>query len=353
MDSKNDDSLASVAAAATADTVAATAALTSADAASRRQYGHMLVKACHDIFRYNNVIHGSKYLRISLLLPELRPLLSTLAYALPDLPFSKLLRARKQLRDACISLIDNWKTAAAVPTSAAAAVEGPAYNNAAATAAASAAVTPAAPTVAVGSFLGLILSARDKSSGDALSDLQVTAQVQTFILAGYETTANGLAFAVYCVAANPEVELRLLEEIDSVLGSERAPTEADLPQLPYTEAVFNEAMRLFPPIHMTSRVENTAVQVGEFIVPSQMPIFLSISSSHHDPGIWPRAEEFIPERFMPDSPRYAEVCARVPYAHSPFGYGSRMCIGLKFALQVRCMKGLVCWFWSTEEVIHG
>ncbi|GLI67209.1 hypothetical protein VaNZ11_011116 [Volvox africanus] len=330
MDSSDDS--ASVAAATAADTAAATAALTAADAASGRQYGHMLTKACHDFFRHSNMIYGSKYSSVSLLLPELRPLLSTLAHALPDLPFLKLLRARKQLYDDCISLIDNWKAAAAVPTSAAAAMEGLAGGNAAATKAA-AVVAPAAPNVAVGSFLGLILSARDKSSGDVLSDLQVTAQVQTFILAGYETTANGLAFAVYCVATNPEVESRLLEEIDSVLGSERAPTEEDLPRLPYTEAVFNEAMRLYPPAHVTSRFENTAVQVGNFTVPPQTPIFLSIFSSHHNPDIWPRAEEFIPERFMPDSPRYAEVCARVPYAHSPFGYGSRTCIGFKFALQ--------------------
>ncbi|GLC53342.1 hypothetical protein PLESTB_000734000 [Pleodorina starrii] len=383
--------------AAAAATAVAAAAAEGGSGRPDDKFGRVLVEACRNVFRYSSLVYGTKYSRVSLLLPELRPLVSAVAHVLPDRPFAQLLRARGDLRNACVCLIQGWKTRPVQPlgshpgadtpiaatttttttqssprlddgnkpplpaSSAAAngrdgqnaAVEAATFANgfngngngdgkpsgsfgkgAAAEGAESGAGPEAAPRVAVGSFLGLILSARDKASGAALTDLQVAAQVQTFILAGYETTANGLAFAVYCIATNPKVERRLLAEIDEVLGPDRPPTEADLPRLPYTEAVFNEALRLYPPAHATNRLEDKGpVQVGGYTVPANTAIFLSIYSAHHNPDVWPRAEEFIPERFLPTSPLYPEVCSRVPNAHAPFGYGSRMCIGWKFAVQ--------------------
>ncbi|PNG89510.1 Cytochrome P450 78A4, partial [Tetrabaena socialis] len=84
-------------------------------------------------------------------------------------------------------------------------------------------------------------------------------------------------------------EARLLAEIDSVLGPDRPPSESDLPLLPYTEAVVNEAMRLFPPAHATTReVGDAPVEVGGLTVPARTPVLLSIYSAHHDPHLWPR-----------------------------------------------------------------
>ncbi|GIL53389.1 hypothetical protein Vafri_9035 [Volvox africanus] len=99
-----------------------------------------------------------------------------------------------------------------------------------------------------------MLSARDKGTGAALTNDQVAAQVQSFIVAGYEPTANTLTFTVYCIATHPEVEKRLVAEVDEVVGRNRIPNEADLERLPYTEAVLYEAMRLYPPAHITSRL---------------------------------------------------------------------------------------------------
>jgi cytochrome P450 len=78
-----------------------------------------------------------------------------------------------------------------------------------------------------GSFLGLMLSARSRETGEQLGDKTVVAQSNTFILAGYETTANTLAFCIYNIAAHPEVQQRVLEEIDSY-GRDRAPRSQDL-----------------------------------------------------------------------------------------------------------------------------
>ncbi|KAG2442182.1 hypothetical protein HYH02_009670 [Chlamydomonas schloesseri] len=315
----------------------------SSSSPSSSSYGRVLVEACRDVFKYSSVVYGSKYSRVGLLLPEWRPAVSVLAHAAPDPPFTKILTARTHLRDACMSLINAWKqqdgTGGAQEKQKekkegkenGAAAKGHANGAAAVN---DAAAAGAAAGVAPGSFLGLVLAARDKSTGEGLTDLQVAAQVQTFILAGYETTANALAFAVYCIATNPEAEAKLLAEIDSVLGPDRLPTEADLPRLPYTEAVFNEALRLFPPAHATNRhTDKGPMQVGPYTVPKGFSVFMSIFSAHHNEDVWPRVDDFVPERFLPESPLYPEVAARVPHAHSPFGFGSRMCIGWKFAVQ--------------------
>ncbi|GLC67191.1 hypothetical protein PLESTF_000527500 [Pleodorina starrii] len=325
--------------------------------AAASQCGRELMRACADVFRYGSAYHGGRYMRAAILLPELRPLLSWMAHAAPDWPFKRILTARTKLRNTCLSLIADWEAkqrqepamvsesaedasvqlhnggggGGMIRDAAAAAEPSPPPSLAAA---AKAPGSRGATAVEPGSFLGLILAARDKTTGQALDNDEVAAQVQTFILAGYETTANALTFAVYSVAKNPEVERRLLAEIDEVLGPDRLPTEADLPRLPYTEAVFNEALRLYPPAHSTIReVASSPIDVGGYKMPPGTSLILAVYASHRDPRVWPRVEEFIPERFMPTSPLYPEVCSRVPNAHAPFGYGVRMCIGWKFAVQ--------------------
>ncbi|KAG2492001.1 hypothetical protein HYH03_009731 [Edaphochlamys debaryana] len=335
-------------------------------------FGKRLAQAAGDIFRVGSAFHGSRYQRVAMLFPELRRPLSALAHALPDRPFARLVESRMYLFHACMDLITAWKGrtgdpkegssngsddvrganghhqgnghvngaagggAAALapigPVEDSGQVEGRAVPKGAAKGDVPG-VDPPAPSVSPGSFLGLMLAARDKATGQGLTDLQVAAQVSTFILAGYETTANALTFAVYCLATNPEAEARLIAEVDSVLGPDRLPTEADLSRLVYTEAVINEAMRLFPPAHATTRiVGEEPVEIGGVTLPPATPVILAIMTAHTDPRVWPRVDDFVPERFMPTSPLYPEVCAKVPGAHAPFGYGSRMCIGWKFAL---------------------
>ena len=100
------------------------------------------------------------------------------------------------------------------------------------------------------------------------------------------------------------VESRLLREVDDVLpGSDQLPGESDLPRLAYTEAVVNEALRLFPPAHLTSRVvpPGETLTVGGYTIPGGTAVYLPMYLAHRDPAVWPRAEEFLPERFLPVS----------------------------------------------------
>ncbi|PNW81401.1 hypothetical protein CHLRE_07g354400v5 [Chlamydomonas reinhardtii] len=323
-------------------------------------YGKQLAAACGQIFRYGSPVHGSPYLRLAMLFPELRSLLLTLAHTLPDEKFTILTKARTRLCNTVFQLIDSWKEQHRAEAEIDAAASsgkpdvGAGRHSSNGVGAAATSGRGGLSGVAPGSFLDLMLGQRQggergsggkKAEGEEgvehapLTDEQVAGQVQLFILAGYETTANALAFAVYCIATHPEVESRLLHEVDDVLpGSDQLPGESDLPRLAYTEAVVNEALRLFPPAHLTSRVvpPGETLTVGGFNIPAGIPIFLPLYIAHRDPAVWPRADEFLPERFLHSSPLYESLQPRgaaQQHAHAPFGYGSRMCIGYKFAMQ--------------------
>lgn len=185
--------------------------------------------------------------------------------------------------------------------------------------------------MAPGSFMGLMLTARDKTNGSALSDAAVVAQANTFTLAGYETTANTLAYCVYNIAAHPQVQARLLAEVDAY-GRGRKVAYKDLDQFPYAEAVVREALRLYPPATMISR----EVKAGGFPltpevhVPAGQQVMSFLYGYQRDPEYWPAALEFRPERWLPEG---AALAATSPDAWTPFGSGARMCIGWRFALQ--------------------
>ncbi|GAX81209.1 hypothetical protein CEUSTIGMA_g8641.t1 [Chlamydomonas eustigma] len=185
--------------------------------------------------------------------------------------------------------------------------------------------------VAPGSFLELLLETRDRETGQKLTDIQVQAQVQTFIFAGYETTANALAFTIYLISQHPEVQAKLVREIDVqlvALGGPGAPlTEASVSKFEYTAAVLNEGLRLYPPGFMTTRVTKEPLKLmDKYFVPAGTFINLPIMSMHLDPEIWEDPTSFKPERFLQG------MTAVKPSTFIPFGLGARMCIGYKFAL---------------------
>ena len=113
----------------------------------------------------------------------------------------------------------------------------------------------------------------------------------------------------------------------------RAPTLADVAALPYTRAVLDEALRLYPPAWVISRrAVADDVLLGHAIAEGSL-VFLSPWVLHRHPGIWERPEEFEPERFLPrpdGSPGEAEAAGR--FAYVPFGAGPNLCIGRDFAL---------------------
>jgi cytochrome P450 len=144
--------------------------------------------------------------------------------------------------------------------------------------------------------------------------------------AGHETTSGALTWAFYLLSQHPEVEAKLLDELDTVLQG-RQPTFDDLPKLPYTEMVIKESMRLYPPAWSVTREAVEDVTIGSYPVKKGQIIIANIYGIHRDSRFFPNPDAFIPERFS------AENEKQLPkYAYLPFGAGPRVCIGNAFAM---------------------
>ncbi|OJY25048.1 MAG: hypothetical protein BGO98_08570 [Myxococcales bacterium 68-20] len=174
-----------------------------------------------------------------------------------------------------------------------------------------------------GDVLSMLLHARDEE-GASMTDRQVRDEAMTLALAGHETTANALAWTFYLLARHPEVRARMESEIDA-LG--HAPTYDDLKKLPYTLAVFKEAMRLYPPAYILGRRPIEDTSIGEYRVRRNSIVLVSVMGIHRRPDVWSDPERFDPERFLGEREKQLPRCA-----YMPFGAGPRICIGNHFAL---------------------
>lgn len=159
----------------------------------------------------------------------------------------------------------------------------------------------------------------------ALSDAEARDHVMTLLLAGHETTACALTWTWHLLAAQPDVEARLLEETGEVLGA-RLPRSEDLPRLPYAERVFAEAMRLYPPVWSIGRRVRETARIDGHAIPRGSFVMLNPWVIHRDPRFWPDPERFDPDRFSPET-----ASLRPREAYFPFGDGRRRCIGEPFA----------------------
>ncbi len=154
---------------------------------------------------------------------------------------------------------------------------------------------------------------------------QLRDQVVTIFLAGFETTANALAWTIRLLGEHPEVEQRLTAEIDSVLNGRTAAVE-DVPQLPYTEMVLAESMRLYPPAWAQVRQSLADFHLGEYFLPAGTTVVMSQWIMHRSEEFFPDPLRFDPERFRPEA-----KAGRPKFAYFPFGGGARQCIGEAFA----------------------
>ena len=175
-----------------------------------------------------------------------------------------------------------------------------------------------------GDLLSMLLLAQDEDGAGGMSDKLVRDEVLTLFLAGHETTANALTWAWYLLSQNPEAEARMRTEIGSVLDG-RAPTMEDIPTLPYTGAVFSEALRMFPPAWAIGPRALETVEFGGYVIPAGCVVLLSPYVTQRDPRWFPEPEQFRPERWL------SEDTARPKFAYFPFGGGTRVCIGERFA----------------------
>lgn len=179
-------------------------------------------------------------------------------------------------------------------------------------------------------LLALLLEARDEETGRGMSEQQLHDEVMTIFFAGHETTAQALTWTWYLLAQHPQVEEQLHAELAQVLGG-RNPTAADLLHLPYTRMVFQEAMRLYPPIVFFVRDAINHDEIGGYAIAPRSMMLLSPYLTHHHPGLWENPQQFDPERFR-TATMQGIVEGRPHYAYFPFGGGQRTCLGDKFAL---------------------
>ena len=147
----------------------------------------------------------------------------------------------------------------------------------------------------------------------------------TLFLAGHETTANVLAWAWFLLAEAPGAEAELHEELARVLGG-RAPSIEDLPKLPYTRAVVEETLRLYPPIPLLAREAAEDTVVASIPVPRGALAIVAPWIVHRHRAHWLAPDTFRPERFLPGAPPPAR------YTYLPFSLGPRVCTGALFGL---------------------
>lgn len=173
-------------------------------------------------------------------------------------------------------------------------------------------------------LLGLLLRARDKDG--TLTPTRVRDEATTFMIAGHETTANGLAWMWYLLSLNAQHRDRMFEEVDAVLG-DRRPSAEDIPRLPWTTACFQEALRFFSPVWVIPRTALVDDEIDGHRIPKGSTLIVPVDAVHHDARWWDNPDAFDPSRFLPGADR-----DRHRFSYLPFGAGQRVCIGMSFAL---------------------
>jgi cytochrome P450 len=186
------------------------------------------------------------------------------------------------------------------------------------------------------SMITLLLDAKDPETGKALDAEALRNEAAVIFMAGHETTANSLAWTWYLLSQAPEVEARLHAELDRVLGG-RVPTLADVPRLIYTRAVFDEAIRLYPPVPLLARQATRTEKIRRWtIAPGSLVIVVPWLLQRHR-KYWDQPDAFMPERFLSDSPSRHNR-----HAYVPFSVGPRVCAGAAFGQTeaVLCLAAL-------------
>lgn len=168
----------------------------------------------------------------------------------------------------------------------------------------------------------LMVAARDPETGAAFSDEQLVDQVATMILAGHETTATALFWALYLLALDPHAQ----EELAAEAGGNTLGATADIERLSFTRAVIDETMRLYPPAFLIARAAAGRDTVAGMRVSPHDVVLIAPWLLHRHEKLWHDPNAFIPARFLPGTPPPDR------FAYLPFGVGPRVCIGAHFAL---------------------
>jgi cytochrome P450 len=174
-------------------------------------------------------------------------------------------------------------------------------------------------------LLGRLLAARDADDGVTMTDEQVRDEIVTLFVAGHETTATSLAWAMVLLARHPDVLAQVVAEADAFADT---PPDRFLPeQLALTPRVFRETLRLYPPLMMFPRRTLEEVEIMGTVLPPRTLVFVSAYAQHRRADVWPEPDRFDPDRFLP-----AEEAKRPKGSYLPFSAGPRFCIGMHFAM---------------------
>jgi cytochrome P450 len=175
-------------------------------------------------------------------------------------------------------------------------------------------------------LLGLLLSARDPETGRVMTDSELASNLFTFIAAGHETAAIGLAWTLWLIAKDQATQERVREEVARIAGSRDIGPE-DVDKLVFTQQTIQESMRLFPPAPAITRQAKEDTRLGPHAISRNSSVFVAVWSLHRNARLWDEPAAFDPDRFAPEKTK-----ARHRFAYLPFGGGPRVCIGMSFAM---------------------
>jgi cytochrome P450 len=157
-----------------------------------------------------------------------------------------------------------------------------------------------------------------------MSDALMRDQLLTLLIAGHDTSTASLAWALYLLGAHPTVLAQARAEVDAVVG-DATPGMQHLNSLTYLDSVVKEVLRMYPPVHLGSRIAAADLDFNGYGIPAGTRVVYSIYLTQRDPRYWPAPERFDPQRFAPGHTPHA------PYTYLPFGGGPRNCLGYAFA----------------------
>jgi cytochrome P450/NADPH-cytochrome P450 reductase len=180
-------------------------------------------------------------------------------------------------------------------------------------------------------MLGAMMTGVDRATGEQLDDVNIRYQINTFLIAGHETTSGLLSCTLYALLKHPDVLKKAYEEVDRVLGSDidARPTYQQVTQLTYITQILKEALRLWPPAPAYGIAPLADETIGgKYKLKKNTFVTVLVMALHRDPSVWgPNPDAFNPENFSPEA-----EAKRPVNAWKPFGNGQRACIGRGFAM---------------------
>ncbi|SER91941.1 Cytochrome P450 [Streptomyces sp. yr375] len=175
-----------------------------------------------------------------------------------------------------------------------------------------------------GDLLSMLVSAQDVETGQTMTDKEVQDETITLLVGALETVTSLLVWLFHVLGENPEIDQRVHTEVADTIG-DRPIQIGDYPKLAYTRSVVCEALRLHHPLWILMRRAINPIRLGQFTVPAGAELVFSQATLHRDPVLYPAPMTFRPERWLDSSTDERSN------SFIPFGGGSRLCIGDRFA----------------------